>query len=120
MAGDKRILIELLLETSATRQPSSALGHVSERIRAALLINSSSSPEACLQADAIEYQASDGWQGLGIRDAGRSISDMFEHISRISHIPNGLAKAEPDLSVPELQAAMLLVSKILKAFEYRE
>lgn len=115
MAGDKRILIDLLLEASSTPPPIPI--DSSERIRAAFLINSSSSPQACSLANEVEYRVTNRHQGLAIHGSERFLSETFEHFSRLTHFPTALKNLEPELDILDFQAAMLLISRILGAFE---
>ncbi|MCH9680616.1 MAG: hypothetical protein K0V04_04210 [Deltaproteobacteria bacterium] len=120
MAGDKRILTEVLLEAAVSKQPDPDLAQMSERLRAALLINSSSSPEACGLADNVEYRATSRWQGLSTKGAQSSISAVFEALSHAPNVPTDFEVEEPEISIQDFQAAMVLTATILRAFEYSD
>jgi hypothetical protein len=118
MAGDKRILIDLLLETSDHRIHPSDLHSTSELLRAALLLNSSNSPRSCTLVDGIAYATTTPTtttrQGLAVADT--LLSDLFD---RLAHpIPPALAEREPDLTPDDWRAAMRVVALILRAFEH--
>lgn len=116
MAGDKRILIDLLLETSTHRIAPSDLHSASERLRAALLLNSSNSPQSCTLVDGIALASTDVRQGLAVGET--LLSDLFDRLAAHRPIPPALAEKEPDLTPDDWRAAMRVVAHILRAFDH--
>jgi hypothetical protein len=111
MAGDKRILIETLLEEPRVS---------ADRVRAALLLNSSTSPAACARADLLDYALVDGRSGLVVGQPPRRLSAIVEHLSELDAVPPELLEREPSLTLADLRACARVVGQLLRACERGE
>ena len=118
MVADKDLFINTLLEMASNAQNPADFEECAQRIRGALLINSSTSPDDLEQADGLAYGGNMSRQGPVLRGTNMLLSDVIEGIANISEVPAEVQEREPDLTLGDLQAALQLTAHILRAFEY--
>ncbi|NES85805.1 MAG: hypothetical protein F6K10_32895 [Moorea sp. SIO2B7] len=123
MPSGKQILQSVLAELSQSEQTEDSLDFISDRVRAALLINCSTASETWFTVEKMgwisEYEDDELIkQGLGIKSKRIFLSDLFEYLVEDGIIPESVKRRFPDLSQEEFNDATFIIWHILSSLQY--
>jgi len=123
MPSGKQILLALFSKFSQEFQEAGALQHVSDVMRAGLLLHGSTAEETWFKvarAAWLSEEDKDGHvrQGLGLEKQRIFLSDLFEEITASAKIPEPVRKAYPALTKSEYESATFLMWLILSSCQF--
>ena len=128
MVSGKQILLSLLGEYSQKKTPNQQLEKITERLKSGLLLHGSSAKfmwSTVEQLTWIEqktdiYQGDDEVkkQGLGLKDSGLLLSDLFGMITESEEIPENIKEVYPEITKEAYKAGTHTIWLLLKALEW--
>lgn len=125
MPSGKQILIDELFKLSVQELPAEREASVSERVRAALLLHGSHTPDNMDCVSSLSYKKLSNHehgpheqQGIVLNKTGELLSDFISHLANIKAMPEELQAKYPALDTDDYWAALHAVVLILKALEW--
>lgn len=128
MASGKQILLSLLTDYSQRQTAPDDLENVSQRVKAGLLLHGSTSNAMWKMVDQMSWverlNDTEGQpsylesQGLGLKESGLLLSDLFDLTIAKPDIPKDIEDAYPELTPDAYKAGVHMIGLLLRAMEW--
>ena len=123
MPSGKQILLSLLQDCSQRLVEGEELEEVTDRLKAGLLLHGSTPDEMWFHAERVAWisKIEDGEitkQGLGLKDKGIFLSDLFEYIVWNEEIPQQVQKEIPNITQKEYTSAIHIIWCLLSSLQW--
>ena len=128
MPSGKQILLSLLSEYSQKQTPANEIEHVTQRVKACLLLHGSTSNYMWRVTDKLawlqetdeveEIETEYNTQGLGLAESGLLLSNLFDLMTQTQDIPEDVKEVYPDLTQDAYLAGVHSIWLLLRSLEW--